>query len=234
MLEEMPHPMTSHDDAGGSLVARLRREEYFANETFSNADLQNADLGGKEFYRCTFDNCQLQESRWKGLTLEACTVRGCNVTRAQVANARFREVRFENSKLMGIDWSDVASNPEVHFEDCGLSYCSFVGLNLRKTQFLRCQAREANFFDLDLTDSDFDGSDLGESNFRGCILTRADFSGAAGVFLDPARNKLKDTLVPLESAVGLARALGMLVTGFHDDAAKRVGRKARGPRHRAP
>ncbi|QDE70249.1 hypothetical protein BHS09_26575 [Myxococcus xanthus] len=212
------------------LAERLSREEYFESETFSGEDLQGANLGDKEFYRCVFENCQFHESLWKGVAMEACAFRGCNVTRAQVANAKFRDVRFENSKLMGIDWSDVSSNPDLHFEDCGLSYCSFVGLNLRKLKFLRCVVREANFFDSDLTDSEFDGSDFGGSNFHGCNLNRADFSGASGVFLDPARNTLKDTRVPLESAIDLARTLGMLVVGYHDDVKKRVGRKDRGAR----
>jgi hypothetical protein len=84
---------------------------------------------------------------------------------------------------------------------------------------------EANFFDLDLTDADFSGTDLTGSNFRGCTLTRTDFSSAVGAFLDPARNRLKDTRVPVETAVLLAQTLGMRVSGFNESASERPGRK---------
>lgn len=219
--------MSENEGAGAEGTQRLLREAYFENETFTSLDLQNADLADKEFYRCTFENCQLQESRWKDTTLEACIVRGCNVTRAQLGRAALRDVRFESCKLMGIDWSNIGSNPEFSFADSGLSYCSFVGLSLRKMEFVRCVAREVNFFDLDLTDSDFTGTDLAGSTFRGCTLTRTDFSGTQGAFLDPAHNRMKDTRVPLESVVHLAKTLGMLVTGYHDEVPTRGKKKAR-------
>lgn len=219
--------MATNDGADKALAERLQREEYFANETFEGVDLQGLELRDKEFYRCTFENCQFQESRWSRTVFESCLVRGSNVTRARFQATGLREVRFENSKLIGIDWSDVSSNPELSFMECGLSYCSFVGLSLRKTPFLKCVARESNFYDLDLTDSAFTGTDLSGSNFRGCMLIRTDFSETTGAFLDPSVNKLKDTRVPIETAVGLARNLGMLVMGFHDEAPKRVGRKPR-------
>jgi len=81
---------------------------------------------------------------------------------------------------------------------------------------LRCTAQEANFFDLDLTDADFEGTDLTGSNFRGCILTRTDFSLAVGLVLDPSRNRLKDTQVPLATAVSLAESMGMRVPALGD------------------
>ncbi|NTX66907.1 pentapeptide repeat-containing protein [Myxococcus sp. CA051A] len=219
--------MSETDGARAEGTQRLLRETYFENETFTNLDLQNAELADKEFYRCTFENCQLQESRWKDSILEACVVRGCNVTRAQFGRIALREVRFEGSKLIGIDWSNIASNPEFSFVDSGLSYCSFVGLSMRKMEFLRCVAREVNFYDLDLTDSDFKGTDLSGSNFRGCTLTRTDFSETQGAFLDPAHNRLKDTRVPLDSVVNLAKTLGMRVAGYHDEVSTKAKKKAR-------
>ncbi|MFY1832192.1 pentapeptide repeat-containing protein [Myxococcus fulvus] len=219
--------MTTERGMDPGVVERLAHEESFANETFVGLDLQGVVLTEKEFYRCTFENCQLQESRWKGSRLESCVVRGSNLTRAQLSSTALRDVRFEGSKLMGIDWSNLASNPELGFVECGLSYCSFVGLSLRKTEFLRCIARESNFYDLDLTDSDFTGTDLSGSNFRGCMLTRVDFRETLGTFLDPQHNKLKDVRVPVETAVALARNLGMLVAGFHDEAPKRAPKKSR-------
>ncbi len=200
------------------LVRRLEREEGFENETFTDLELQGLALNQKEFYRCTFERSQFQESQWRQCKFEECTWRGCDLTRARFPQAALRGVRFEGSKLMGIDWSSISANPELAFEGCVLRYASFVGLSLRKTDVLRCTAQEANFFDLDLTDSDFEGTDLTGSNFRGCILTRTDFSLAVGLVLDPSRNRLKDTQVPLATAVSLAESMGMRVPALGDTA----------------
>ncbi|MFP2904772.1 pentapeptide repeat-containing protein [Pyxidicoccus sp. 3LFB2] len=205
---------------------RLSQEAFFENETFTDLELQGGDLGEKEFYRCTFLRAQLQESRWRNTILEACVFNSCDLTRAQLKSTGLRGVRFEGSKLMGVDFTDVSANPEVTFEECLLRYASFVGLSLRKTEFLRCSALEANFFDLDLSEADFSGTNLAGSNFRGCTLTRTNFSQASGLFLDPARNRVKGTRVPVETAVSLAQSLGLQVTGFGDEKPERRGRKS--------
>ncbi|QRK08791.1 pentapeptide repeat-containing protein [Archangium violaceum] len=220
----MTHVPTDPEEAS-RLARRLAQEEFFENETFADLDLQGCELGGKEFYRCTFLRTQFQESRWRNSKLEVCVFNGCDLTRAQLKGTALRDVRFEGSKLMGVDFTEVSANPEMSFEDCVLRYASFVGLSLRKTAFLRCSALEANFFDLDLSEADFTGTNLAGSNFRGCTLTRTDFSQVSGLFLDPARNRLKGTRVPVETAVSLAQSLGMQVTGFDDEKSERRGRK---------
>ena len=115
---------------------------------------------------------------------------------------------------MGVDFSQVSPHPELSFADCNLRYASLVKINLRKTHFLRCVAREANFLDADLTDSDFSGTELTGSNFQGCTLWNTDFRRATGLFFEPARNKVKKTRVPVETAVLLALSLGLLVDGY--------------------
>ncbi len=182
--------------------------DTFENETFTGLALTAADLSEKQFFRCTFENCSLQESRWKRSTLEDCTFRQCDLTRAVVSQLGLRGVRFEGCKVMGVDFSGVSSNPDVHFNECNLRYVSFTGQSLRKARFTHCQAREVNFFECDLTDADFGATDLSASNFRGCTLTRTEFRGTTGLFLDPARNKVKETRIEVETAVALAESLG--------------------------
>ncbi|MET0403370.1 MAG: pentapeptide repeat-containing protein [Cystobacter sp.] len=209
----------SRDGVGGEALARrLQQEDAFEHLTFADLELTGVVLRQKEFYQCTFQRSQFQESQWYGCKFEDCTWMDCDLTRAKFPHTALRGVRFEGSKLMGIDWSTVSSNPEVTFERCVLRYASFVGLSLRKTDVLRCAAQEANFFDLDLTDANFEGTELTGSNFRGCTLTRTDFSQSVGLLLDPARNRLKDTQVPLATAVSLAESLGMRVPALGGDA----------------
>jgi len=205
---------------------RLQSEDAFEDETFSDLNLQEADLRGKEFYRCTFRNCTLQESHWGRARLEACVFTGCDLTRAKFPDTSLRDVRFESSKLMGIDWTDVGTFPEVSFDGSNLRYCTFAGLSLRKTAFLRCTALEMNFIDTDLSESDFSDSDITGSNFRGCTLTKTDFGNATGVFIDPARNRVKATRIPVSAAVSYVQTLGLVVPGLDEgQPARRTGRK---------
>ena len=212
--------------ASESLLQRLLAEDSFEHETFRDLDLDQAQLGGKELYRCTFENCRLQESGWKNSRLEDCVVKGSDLTRATFSGTGLRGVRFEGCKLMGVDWSAVAPHPELAFEGCDLRYASFVGLSLRRTPLLRCTAHEANFLDSDLSECDFAGTDLRGATLRGCTLTATDFSAATGLFLEPARNRLKDTRVAVEAAVLLAEAQGMRVAGYSAEP-KRSGKRGR-------
>ena len=214
-------------DAGDTQGPRLEAGDAFEHETFSELDWQGRPLHDKDFYQCTFRASQFQESHWRGCKFEDCVFTGCDLTRVQLQKVALRGVRFEGSKLMGIDWTHLSPNPELTFDGCVLRYASFVGHSLRKTVFVRCSAQEANFFDLDLTEADFSETNLTGSNFRGCTLTRTDFSRAVGAFLDPALNRLKDTHVPVESAVLLAQHLGMRVSGFSAEAVERPTRKKR-------
>ena len=194
-------------------MERLTKEEAFESETFTGLDLQRRALTGKEFYRCVFENCLLQESTWKSTRLESCVFRGCDLSRAKLPQTALRGVKFEGSKLMGVDWSAVSTHPELSFTECNLRYASFSRINLRKTAFTRCAVREANFIDADLTDADFTGTELTGSTFQGCTLANTDFRGATGLFFEPARNKVKKTRVPVETAVLLAQSFGLLVDG---------------------
>lgn len=193
---------------------RLESGDYFENETFTGLELAGVDLGGKEFFRCTFRSCVLRESRWRKSKLERCTFVGSDLSGATFDQTGLRGVRFESTKLLGVDWGRIAPHPELAFDDCKLRYASFVGLALRKTSLLRCSATEATFTDVDFTEADFRGTDLAGSTFTGCTLTRTDFRDARGLFLDPARNRLRHTLVPVETAVAIAQHLGMDVDGY--------------------
>ncbi|ABF86515.1 pentapeptide repeat domain protein [Myxococcus xanthus DK 1622] len=204
---------------------RIHEEDSFENETFADLNLQETDLGGKEFYRCTFLNCTLQESRWTRTRMESCVFTGCDLTRARFTETSLRDVRFESSKLMGIDWTDVGTFPEVTFDGSNLRYCTFAGLSLRKTAFLRCTALEMNFIDTDLSEADFSDSDITGSNFRGCTLTKADFGTAQGVFIDPARNRVKATRIPVEAAVNFVQTLGLVVSGYGEVPKAKTERK---------
>ncbi len=197
---------------------RLARGDYFADETFAGLDLTEIDLGGKELFRCTFQGCQLRESRWRKATLERCTFVGSDLSGVVLDQTGLRGVRFESTKLLGVDFSRIAPHAEVAFVDSKLRYASFARQALRTTTFRNCSAPDVTFVDVDLTEADFGGTDLTGSTFTGCTLVKADLRTARGLFLEPARNRLKDTGVPVETAVLIAQHLGMVVSGYDGDA----------------
>lgn len=192
---------------------RLLSEAYFEGESFVGLELGEADLSRKEFQSCTFRSVKLAGSRWMGALLEDCTFELCDLSNFAPKGLAARDVRFSECKLLGVDWTSVSPHPRVAFEACDLRYASFASVHLRKTTFLRSQITEATFADVDLTECDFDGSDLEGTTFRECVLHKANFSGARGLLLDPAKNRVKDARISLEAAVLLAASFGLRVGG---------------------
>ena len=195
-------------------AAELLAGDFFADRTFTDLVLEAADLSGKELQRCTFHRCKLPATRWARSKLEECRFEHCDLTRMAPQELALREVVFQDSKLMGVDWTDLGPLPNASFEACDLRYASFVKLKLRATKFLRCTARESNFIDVDLTEADFSGTDLTDSTIRGCTLAKTNFSRATGVLFDVQHNRVKGARIGLEAALAMARSAGMVVEEF--------------------
>jgi len=189
--------------------SRLLDADFFEEQTFRGGDLTEADLGSKELVRCTFRNVRMMQSRWKGARLEDCIFDGCDLTRIAPAGLMARGVSFTGCKMIGIDWSDLGAYPAITFDGCDLRYDSFVSLKLRKIQFQRCDLRDAQLVDVDLGEASFRDCQLGGTRFERCDLRRASFTGAVDLILEPQGNRLGGTRVPLETALQLARALGL-------------------------
>lgn len=193
---------------------RLLAEDSFEHETFVGVDMQGLDCSRKEFEGCTFKNAKLPESRWMGAVLEDCTFELCDLANMVPRGLTARDVRFNECKLLGVDWTGIGTAPRVAFEACNLRYSIFANVDLRRTAFFRSVITEGTFVAVDLTESDFDGSDLTGTTFSECVLRKTDFTRARGLLVDPAKNRVKDVRVSIESAVLLAASFGMRVGGF--------------------
>lgn len=201
-----PHAHASDRD-------ELLRGGTFVDRTFTALDLREHDLGGKEFTGCTFSQCKAQESRWRGSRIEDCTFERCDLTQARLAGVVAGSLRFVDSKLMGIEWTELGRFASLAFTGCVLQYASFLRLGLRGAAFVDCTLTDANFFEVDLGGANFRGSTLTGTVFRRCKLRDADFSAAAGVFFDPADNEARGAVISLETAALLATHLGLRVAG---------------------
>lgn len=210
-----------------SLLEKLTASAYFEEEELSDADLRGVDLSDKDFYRCTFRRLDLRDSLWRRTRLEDCVLEECDLTHMRAGELRAHGVKLLRCKVLGVEWASTSVDPQLSFEDCDLRYATFVRLHLRGAPFLRCNLTEASFLETDLTDADFSDSDLTGATFEGTTLLCADLSTARGAFIDPAKNKVKDVRLGVESAVLLAASFGMRVGGPTGRAAKK-GQKRSG------
>jgi uncharacterized protein YjbI with pentapeptide repeats len=199
--------------AAESPEQRLSAQESFEDETFEGVDAHEVDLGHKEFYRCTFRNAKLQETRWARTRLEDCVFEGCDLTRALPAQLALRTVEFKHCKLMGIDWSNLATYPDVAFNECNLRYASFVSTQLRKTRFVQCTLLEANFLQVELAEAVFEACQFSGARFENCDLRGASFARCVDLFVDPSKNRVQGMIIPSESALLLAASFGMKIEG---------------------
>lgn len=202
------------DASSEASAQRLLREDSLEGLVFVGLDLQGTEFAGKELTSCCFRQCKLQETRWRGSRLDDCRFEHCDLTRMEPRGMLAHDLRFVESKLMGIEWTDLGQFPRLGFENCVLDFASFVGLSLRKTEFVDCKICEANFFDVDLRDASFAGSDLRGTSFRGCQLNKTEFSAATSAYFDPAANTSRGARISMETAALIAMQLGLHVAGM--------------------
>lgn len=204
-------------------MKRFEGKDFFEGETFDDLEAAHAVVANKELFRCTFRGSKLGDTRWERCTFEACVFSECDLTRMVPTNSALRGVTFQRCKLLGVDFSRMALNPEVTFEGCILRYVVMNDVNLRGTLFHDCEMQDAQFVESSFVDADFAGSDLTGASFSRCELAGADFSGARGVYFEPRQNSAKGAFIPIETAVMIAQAAGLRVSG-HDEPPKRKRR----------
>lgn len=195
-------------------LTRLAAGTLVEQETF--ADVEVTRLAGVEFDRCRFERCRFIDAALSRVVFERCTFVECDLTRVAFGDSSLRGVRFEDCKLFAVDFARAGDNPDVVFERSILRCALFHGINLRTTRFASCQLQEASFLDSDLQDADFAGSELDNATFRRCSLAGADFSTTTGLVFEPAQNQSRDALIGVDTAIQLARAVGLRVAGYDD------------------
>ncbi len=186
----------------------------FEGQTFDKLDLAAADLSRKEFIRCVFRNLKLPDTKWQQTRLEDCLFEECDLSNMRPQQMALRGVRFSQCKLLGVQWTDVASAPMVSFVDCMMRYQSFGSIKLPNTHFVRCSIIDSTFIDVDLSKSIFDDCDLAKTQFERCTLVGTDFSASRGVYFDTTKNRIKSARISVETAASMAIALGLRVSGY--------------------
>lgn len=196
-------------------------QTHYTDQVFEEVRLEQAELVSSEFYDCTFIHCSFVESVFRDCRFVNCVFQKCDLSLAQVPNSVFSVTRFEDSKVLGVnwtqaDWSATWLRDPIGFFKCAISHSTFIGLSLREIRIRDCVAVDVDFRESDLSQADFAGTDLSESLFSNTDLTEADLSRARNYHIDPGLNVLKQARFSLPEAMSLLYSLDIVLTEGED------------------
>ena len=160
---------------------------YFDNCTFIKCDFSKSDFDNCKFTECTFVNCDLS----------LCTLKNCV----------FNDVIFENSKLLGISWSNCEEPLEVKFDSCNISQNSFHLLDLRQMKFINSLIRDTGFEECNLEKALFDNCNLEQTVFIRNNLKKSNFESSSNYLIDPTQNDIKSAQFSLPEALSFLSLL---------------------------
>lgn len=164
-------------------------EEVFENCQFLHFKLADIKMSGSRFIDCKFIHCDFSNSNW--------------------TNCSLRDVRFEDSKLMGICWSDVKSASHLYFERCFLDYSSFAHMDLRQSQWVECEIKTADFTESNLGGARIHHCNLEDSAFHKTNLEKADMTESFNFHIDLRENRLKHATFSVEGGLALLEAVSI-------------------------
>jgi uncharacterized protein YjbI with pentapeptide repeats len=190
----------------------------FEGDQFRSLNLDGKELAAREFRECTFVDCTFVEASLRDCRFIDCVLRECDLTMARVLRCSFRRTRLERSKAVGIDWTEATWPkgkplfPSVDFIGCSLRYSTFIGLRLDGIRIVDCVAGDVDLTNANLTGADCRDTDFAQSRFYHTDLSGADFTGARNYLISPTMNTLKGTKFSFPEALGLLRALDIVLT----------------------
>ena len=177
--------------------------EYIEDREFTQEDIAEG-LATCNYEHCTFLGCDLSGAKLDSCVFIECIFTSCNLSNASVKETGFREVQFIESKLTGVDFSEINDMVvDMSFDHCILEYASFLGLHMKKTKFNECSLKSAVFENTDLSGSSFTECDLERALFLNTNLEKADLSTSYNIALDPEENRLKKAAFSLNNCTGL-------------------------------
>jgi fluoroquinolone resistance protein len=194
----------------------IRTQAYHGDQVFEDIQLERDQLVSSEFYDCAFMRCSFVESVFRNCRFVNCAFQHCDLSLVQVMGSTFSATRFEDSKAIGVDWTQAdwptagLARP-VGFFRSAISHSTFIGLRLRGIQIRDCVAVDVDFREADLSHADFAGTDLSQSLFSHTDLTEADLSRARNYHIDPARNVLRQARFSLPEAMSLLYSMDIVL-----------------------
>jgi fluoroquinolone resistance protein len=198
------------------LGSRIDTQAHYADQIFREVHLERGQLVSSEFYDCVFVRCSFVESVFRNCRFVNCAFQRCDLSLVQVPGSTFSSTRFEDSKAIGVNWTQAdwpttgLGNP-VGFFKSTISHSTFIGLRLRGIQIRDCVAVDVDFREADLSHADFAGTDLSRSMFGNTNLAEADLSRARNYRIDPAQNVLRQAKFSLPEAMSLLYSMDIVL-----------------------
>jgi fluoroquinolone resistance protein len=198
------------------LVPVIESQGRYGDQVFREVRLQHTELACSEFYDCVFFRGSFAESVFRHCRFVNSVFRECDLSLIKVPESRFTSSRFENSKVIGVNWTEAEwpeaglANP-VGFFKCAIGHSTFLGLSLQSLQIRDCIATDVDFREADLSGADFGGTDLSNSIFGKTNLCQTDFSRARNYGIDPGQNVLKQARFSLPEAMSLLHSMGIVL-----------------------
>lgn len=192
-------------------------QTHYTDQVFKAIHLEQVQLVSSEFYDCAFNRCSFVETVFRNCRFVNCLFQQCDLSLVQVPNSAFSQTRFEDSKLIGVNWTQ-ADWPATRFRDpiaffrCVISHSTFIGLSLKEIQIKDCVAADVDFREADLFRAGFTGTDLSGTLFSSTNLTEADLSCARNYDIDPGQNVLKQAKFSLPEAMSLLHSMDIVLT----------------------
>ncbi len=189
----------------------IPNSEYFRDTRFNGLAIPGSVITDKEFYKCSFDNCDMSNARFETCRFEDCDFNNCDISLVKFKMSEFIDVRFYETKLLGINWTEIKNQLKVKFRKCKLNHSTFFGLNLASIIIKECLANEVDFTDANLNKANCSGTDFLNSKFQNTDLSYADFTRAKNYDIDPNYNKIKKAVFSIPEVLTLLQGFDIVV-----------------------
>lgn len=199
------------------------KDNNYVNQTFTNLTLEKEHHDRLDFENCKFIQCKFVEAVFSHTRFTDCDFTSCDLSLAKFPGCKFSEVSFKNSKLIGINWTElnwplIKLTSPLYFYSCNLSHSSFYGLELSNLLIEECKAHDIDFRDANLSHASFAESDLLNSLFLHTNLNSANFTNAINYTIDPNENRIKRARFSFPDVLTLLNYFDIIIEGspFHD------------------
>jgi fluoroquinolone resistance protein len=194
------------------MMPPLRSETQYHDQIFEALQMDRARIESSGFIDCQFVRCSLIEAELHNCRFQCSKFTGCDLSLADATGSELSSVQFEECKLVGVDWTKLASNQPtlgkpLSFKSSILNHGTFIGMPLKGMQVIECVAHEVDFREADLSETSFSGTDLLDSLFNETNLRAADLRLARNYHINPETNTLSDARFSLPEAMSLLYAM---------------------------
>ena len=189
----------------------IQSKAEYLDKVFTNINVSKTHLTHSAFEGCQFKGCDLSDTTIEHCKFVDCEFISCNVSMAQFKFSAFSEVVFDDSKLVGINWTQVKwpnirlTSP-IKLYRSNISQSSFYDLELTEISIEDCKAHEVDFREADLSCGIFSQTDFSGSLFMHTKLHGADFRDAINYYIDPNQNEINKAKFSMPDAINLLQA----------------------------